>query len=282
MVYNVVEDQSGNNTCIINGQLTEEGATQYPSVFRGEAFEDFFRSLLVLIVSIVTLGLAYPAIKCWYLRWEISNTYINSRKLSFDGNAKQLYGNYINWFLLCIVTLGVYAVFFMPLNMERWITKHTHFEGLSGESKFDGSILGLFGVTLVSRLIVIFTLGIGISWAMCYKQRWLQAHRIVDGHGFYFEGSGAQLIWKIILWLFLSLITLGIFGIWMANRLKKWNIAHTFVQEPHALAVNPVPLEKMESLTTTFNAVGVLLMVIFSPLMIPLAILAIFGLVDSN
>ena len=38
-----------------------------------------------------------------------------------------LFGNYIKWILLTIVTLGIYS-FWLGINMKKWVVKHTHFE----------------------------------------------------------------------------------------------------------------------------------------------------------
>ena len=43
----------------------------------------------------------------------------------FDGTGGQLFGNYIKWFLLSIVTCGIYSLW-LGLNMQKWVTKHTH------------------------------------------------------------------------------------------------------------------------------------------------------------
>ena len=57
--------------------------------------------------------------------WETKHTVINGRRLSFDGKAIQLFGNWIKWALLCIVTLGIYS-FWLSIALKKWKTKHTH------------------------------------------------------------------------------------------------------------------------------------------------------------
>ena len=37
----------------------------------------------------------------------------------------QLFGNYIKWFLLTIITLGIYSLW-LSIKMKQWVTKHTH------------------------------------------------------------------------------------------------------------------------------------------------------------
>ncbi len=52
---------------------------------------------------------------------------MNGRRLYFDGKAGQLFGHYIKWWLLSIVTLTVY-IWFIPNRLRNWKAKHTHIE----------------------------------------------------------------------------------------------------------------------------------------------------------
>jgi len=53
------------------------------------------------------------------------HTVVNSQRLYFDGAGAQLFGNWIKWFLLTIITFGIYG-FWLKIKMEQWIVKHTH------------------------------------------------------------------------------------------------------------------------------------------------------------
>lgn len=97
------------------------------SKFTGGVIEFLLYSLLVVIISVLTLGLAFPWLYCMFKKWEIHNTVINGRRLYFDGTGTGLFGNYIKWFLLTIITLGIYR-FWWYIGMKKWEVKHTHFE----------------------------------------------------------------------------------------------------------------------------------------------------------
>lgn len=58
--------------------------------------------------------------------WEIKHTVINGHRLAFDGTALQLFGTWIKWLLLCIITLGIYS-FWISISLKKWKTKHTYF-----------------------------------------------------------------------------------------------------------------------------------------------------------
>ena len=58
--------------------------------------------------------------------WETKHTVINGKRLKFDGTALQLFGNWIKWLLLTIVTLGIYS-FWLGIKLKQWKTKHISF-----------------------------------------------------------------------------------------------------------------------------------------------------------
>ena len=80
--------------------------------------------LMGLIIGI-TLGIALPWAICLKERWIAEHTIIDGRRLTFDGTGGQLFGNYIKWFLLTLITLGIYG-FLLEIKMKEWLVKHTH------------------------------------------------------------------------------------------------------------------------------------------------------------
>ena len=99
--------------------------------------------------------------------------------------------------------------------------------GKGPESKFTGGLLGLIGISLLQGLIIAFTLGIAAPWAVCLYQNWLADHTIIDGHQVKFDGTGGQLFGNYIKWLLLSLVTCGIYSLWLSINMQKWITKHT-------------------------------------------------------
>ena len=95
------------------------------------------------------------------------------------------------------------------------------------ESKFNGGILGLIGINIVTVLLTFVTLGIGLPWAMCMRERWNAKHTIIDGKQVVFDGTGAQLFGNYIKWFLLCIITLGIYSFWLEIKMKQWVTKHT-------------------------------------------------------
>jgi hypothetical protein len=91
--------------------------------FRGSAVSSFFNSLGAALLSVFTLGLAVPWAKAMRFRWVTEHTYINGRPLRFTGSGGQLWGQYIKWWLLCLVTLGLYSIV-VSSRLRAWAISH--------------------------------------------------------------------------------------------------------------------------------------------------------------
>lgn len=98
---------------------------------------------------------------------------------------------------------------------------------LSGDSRFDGGLLQLFGWTLLGILITALTLGICLPWAYCMIYRWEASHTVINGRRLAFDGTAMELFGNWIKWLLLTIITVGIYGLWVSIKLKKWKVKHT-------------------------------------------------------
>ena len=95
------------------------------------------------------------------------------------------------------------------------------------ESKFNGGLLGLIGISILQALISIFTLGIAVPWAICLKERWYAKHTTYDGKQVVFDGKGIQLFGSYIKWFLLCIVTIGIYSFWLPIKMKAWTVSHT-------------------------------------------------------
>lgn len=59
--------------------------------------------------------------------WERKHTVFEGKRLRFDGKAIQLLGNWLLWWLLTIITIGIFALW-IPIKIKKWETKHTFFD----------------------------------------------------------------------------------------------------------------------------------------------------------
>ena len=104
-------------------------------------------------------------------------------------------------------------------------------EEIKRESKFDGGLLGLIGIGILSGFIVLITLGIATPWAICLKEKWYVSHTVIDGKRLVFDGTGGQLFGNYIKWFLLTIITLGIYSFWLSIKMKQWVTKHMHILE---------------------------------------------------
>ncbi|GEC77086.1 DUF898 family protein [Microbacterium maritypicum] len=75
------------------------------------------------LVTVLTLGICYPWAVVMTYRWKTKHTFINGQRLRFTGSAPGLFGHWIKWLLLCIVTVGIYSFWVYP-RLQKWIVEH--------------------------------------------------------------------------------------------------------------------------------------------------------------
>ena len=149
----------------------------------------------------------------------------NGERLYFDGTAVGLFGNWIKWFLLTIITFGIYG-FWVGIKLRKWKIAHTH-TASGAESFFDGGLLQLIGYQILGVLVTALTLGICLPWAYTMIYNWEIKHTVINGYRLHFDGTAIGLFGNWIKWFLLTIITLGIYGFWVSIKLKKWKVKHT-------------------------------------------------------
>ena len=82
-------------------------------------------NILRVLLILITLSIGTPWASCMYHRRECKHTTIDGKQLVFDGKGGQLFGKYIVWLLLILVTLGIYSLW-LPIKMKQWVVSHTH------------------------------------------------------------------------------------------------------------------------------------------------------------
>ena len=97
------------------------------SYFDGRLLEKIAWRLLGGFITAITLGICYPWAVCMIYNWEIKHTVIAGKRLKFDGTAVGLFGNWIKWFLLSVITCGIYG-FWVGIKLKQWKVSHTSFD----------------------------------------------------------------------------------------------------------------------------------------------------------
>ncbi len=97
-------------------------------------------------------------------------------------------------------------------------------------SFFDGTFWGLLGVNLLVSFVSAISLGFAAPAMTCYRLRWFYRHTCIGGYRLKFNGRGGQLFGKYLLWALLTLITLGIYALWIPIKFKKWETSHVEIE----------------------------------------------------
>lgn len=95
--------------------------------FTGGAGTYLGTGILALLVTLITLGIALPYAIVLRQRWICRNTFIEGRRLMFTGSGMGLFGNWIKWWLLIIVTLGIYSFWVVP-RLTKWKVENQAFD----------------------------------------------------------------------------------------------------------------------------------------------------------
>jgi hypothetical protein len=85
-----------------------------------------------------------------------------------------------------------------------------------------------FGVKEIAAIAVaaVFVL-IGIAWAAIKFIKWETKHTVINNNQLKFSATALQLLGSCIKWLFLTIITVGIYGLWLPIKVRQWRVKHT-------------------------------------------------------
>ena len=92
--------------------------------FDGGAATYIGTGILAMLVTVFTLGICYPFALVLRERWRAKHSYIEGQRLVFTGSAMGLFGNWIKWLLLSMVTLGIY-LFWVGPRLAKWTWENT-------------------------------------------------------------------------------------------------------------------------------------------------------------
>ncbi|GAA4737120.1 hypothetical protein GCM10023328_17120 [Modestobacter marinus] len=95
--------------------------------FDGGAATYVGTAILAFLITVLTLGICYPFALVLRERWRAKHSYIDGYPLVFTGSAIGLFGNWIKWLLLSVITLGIY-LFWVGPRITSWKWEHTAFD----------------------------------------------------------------------------------------------------------------------------------------------------------
>lgn len=226
------------------------------SYFDGKFLEYIGYKLLAFLITVVTATIAKPWADKLILEYKYNHTIYNGKRLKFEGKGADLFVQRFKWILLSIITLGIYS-FWVPIKNKKWLVSNIHFENEEfnkEESFFDGKLIQLIGLNILSYLLAAFSLGLLIPFIVCIRQKWLAKHTIINRKRIVFTGKAISLIGHYLLWWFLSIITLGIYALWVPIKIYAWEVKNTHIK---------LKEEQEEKISILPIIIGVILLVAF-------------------
>jgi len=84
------------------------------------------------LVCLITLGIAFPWVYCWFTSWRTDHTVVDGKRLQFNGKGISVLGHFIlkGWLLgiiLTPLTLGLYPIYYFNVSLKKWEVKNTSF-----------------------------------------------------------------------------------------------------------------------------------------------------------
>lgn len=93
--------------------------------FASGAARDFIATwIAAFLISLFTFGLATPWAVCMFHKWKARNTLFQGKRLKFVGSGGELIGMWIFWWILTVITLGLYSLIWYP-RYVKWVTERT-------------------------------------------------------------------------------------------------------------------------------------------------------------
>lgn len=206
------------------------------SSFDGTGGELFVNNLLLVLVSLITCGLATPFMLVKIKKWEKEHTIINGQRLIFNGTGTQLWGLWIKWWFLSVITCGIYS-YFATVDYYKWLSKHTAYEGTDAvnaiypESHFEGNSFEYLGYSILTGVVTGATCGIAYPWMECIILRWQYKNTVVNSEKLKFECTGGKLFGTYIVVALLNIITCGLYSAWGTCKINRLLISHVHVDK---------------------------------------------------
>ena len=218
------------------------------SYYDGKLLEIIGYRILSFLITFVSFGIASAWGEKLLIAYDVEHTVYNGKRLKFNGTGAALFVQKFKWIFFSIITLGIYALW-IPVKKQKWIAANTYFENepyTKGDSCFTGGLLGLIGVNIFCKLLTFISFGILYPFGICYKQRWIAKHTVINRKKIVFDGKAVSLIGHYLLWWLLSIITFGIYALWLPINVTKWYTKNTHIklkdEEEPKLSVAPAIL----------------------------------------
>ena len=130
----------------------------------------------------------------------------------FTGRLLNLIGTWI----CMILIIGIMAAAGVALVM---------FVGGVGK---EGVEIGPMQIALAAVAAILVLIGLAMASIRFIK--WETKHTVISGNSIKFNGNAFQFLGSCIKWTFLTIITVGIYALWLPIKVRQWKVKHMELQ----------------------------------------------------
>jgi uncharacterized membrane protein YjgN (DUF898 family) len=172
-------------------------------------------------------------------RYRMSRTSWRGIRFGYRGNKKELYGKFLGWLGLTIITFGIYSPW-MEINLRKYLVGNVR--GGDAEFKYSGNGGELFLIYLVGYFATIFTFGIYSFWWQKNLYNYYIDNISIHKDDNYIRAkskvTGGGILKLTLVNLLITIFTFGLGYAWVEIRTKKYyteNIMLTGDIDPDSL-----------------------------------------------
>ena len=89
----------------------------------------------------------------------------------------------------------------------------------------DGGLMQIIAIVATAFLAML-----GVAWANIRFIKWETKHTVISGNSISFNGNAFQLLGNCLKWTFLTIITVGIYSLWLPIKVRQWKVKHMELQ----------------------------------------------------
>jgi uncharacterized membrane protein YjgN (DUF898 family) len=89
----------------------------------------------------------------------------------------------------------------------------------------DGGMMQIIAIVATAFLAML-----GLAWADIRFIKWETKHTVISGNSIKFNGNAFQLLGNCFKWTFLTIITVGIYSLWLPIKVREWKVKHMELQ----------------------------------------------------
>lgn len=155
---------------------------------------EYFKIMIVnWLLTLVTLGLYYPWARAKKLSYMYGQTALNNERFHFSGTGQEMFRGFIK---VIIFYIAILAAFFLLINMAN--------------------------SPMIALLFLYLSIFAIIPFAIHGSLRYRTSRSSYRGIRFGYRGDRNELVTNFYQWIFLTIVTLGIYGAWLQMNLRRY------------------------------------------------------------